>query len=266
MATIREPKRRGVSVEYRPPDDAARRLDYIMAHRVLYGSLIGSLALIALLAIGTSLWFPTFLIRTYEMTPGQVGLAYGMVMLVCGTIGTLTGGWLSGRLMRSGHADANMRIVLYATFLKGAPLIAAPLMPTATLSLAFMAVGTLIGQASQGVMLAAIQDVTPNQLRGQITAIALFFVNLVGAGLGRDRDCRDHRLRFWRQGRASLLDRDHRGGHAAADHRDAVGGHAALSSRGEQFERRPDRRLVASVSPTVLTAALQGARGLRREG
>jgi hypothetical protein len=86
--------------------------------------------------------------------------------------------------MQSGRADANMRIVLVATLLKGVPIVIAPLMPTAFLSLAMMAVGTLIGQASQGVMLAAIQDVTPNQLRGQVTAIALLFVSLVGTGLG----------------------------------------------------------------------------------
>lgn len=43
-----------------------------------------------------------------------------------------------------------------------------------------MAPGTLIGQPSQGVMLAAIRDVTPNQLRGQVTAIGL---NLLGMGL-----------------------------------------------------------------------------------
>jgi MFS family permease len=47
-----------------------------------------------------------------------------------------------------------------------------------------MALGTLIGQAAQGVMIAAIQDVTPNQLRGQVMAITLLFVNLIGLGLG----------------------------------------------------------------------------------
>jgi len=47
-----------------------------------------------------------------------------------------------------------------------------------------MAVGTLVGQASQGVMLSALQDVTPNQLRGQVTALSLLAVNLVGMGLG----------------------------------------------------------------------------------
>ena len=77
-----------------------------------------------------------------------------------------------------------MQIVLFATLLKGLPIIIGPLMPNATLALTMMALGTLVGQASQGVMLAALQDVTPNQLRGQVTSVALLFVNLIGMGLG----------------------------------------------------------------------------------
>ena len=59
-----------------------------------------------------------------------------------------------------------------------------PLMPTAALALGCMAIGTLVGQASQGVVLTAIQDVTPNRLRGQVTALTLLAVNLIGLGLG----------------------------------------------------------------------------------
>lgn len=184
MMLIREPARRELAGNLAARSTIKEGFAYVAQRKLLFGSLIGSLALIALLAIGTTLWFPTFLMRTYGMTPAEVGLYYGSVMLVCGTVGTLTGGWLSGILMRSGRADANMRIVLFSTLFKGVPLIVAPLMPTATLALTMMGVGTLIGQASQGVMLAAIQDVTPNQLRGQVTAIALLAVNLVGMGLG----------------------------------------------------------------------------------
>lgn len=184
MLLIREPPRRELTDRLAVQSSFREGLAYVAERKVLFGSLIGSLGLIALLAIGTALWFPTFLIRTYGMSAGEVGLYYGSTMLICGTIGTLFGGWLSGRLMRSGRADANMRIVLFSTLLKGFPLILAPLMPNATLALVLMGAGTLIGQASQGVMLAAIQDVTPNQLRGQVTAIALLAVNLLGTGLG----------------------------------------------------------------------------------
>jgi len=184
MLLIREPPRQELAKELKQQSTLREGFTYVMQRKILFGSLIGSLGLIALLAIGTALWFPTFLIRTYAMSPADVGIYYGGVMLVFGTIGTLFGGWLSGWLMQTGRADANMRIVLFSTLLKGFPLVLAPLMPTAALALGMMALGTLIGQASQGVMLAAIQDVTPNQLRGQVTAIALLAVNLLGMGLG----------------------------------------------------------------------------------
>lgn len=184
VATIREPKRRELAKGYAGAVPLREVLAYARQRWQVYAMLIGSVSLIGMLAIGVSLWYPTFLIRTYGMSTSEVGLYYGMLMLVCGTIGTIGGGWISGKMVQRGQADANMRIVLAATVLKALPLIIGPLMPNATLALAFMAVGTLIGQASQGVMLAAIQDVTPNQLRGQVTAITLLFVNLVGLGLG----------------------------------------------------------------------------------
>jgi MFS family permease len=118
------------------------------------------------------------------MSPLDVGFYYGTLMLVCGTFGTLAGGWLSGVLQRRGTVDSNLRIMFVATCVKALPLVIGPLMPTATLALALMAIGTLVGQASQGVILTAIQDVTPNRLRGQVTALTLLAVNLIGLGLG----------------------------------------------------------------------------------
>lgn len=185
LMTVREPERRELAKGYENRKlPLSETFAWLRTHWRLYAMLIGSISLIGMLAIGVSLWYPTFLIRTYGMSIGEVGLYYGVLMLVCGTAGTIGGGWLSGRLMRSGRADANMRIVLGTMLLKALPLIVGPLMPNAALALGFMAIGTLIGQAAQGVMIAAIQDVTPNQFRGQVMALTLLAVNLVGLGLG----------------------------------------------------------------------------------
>ena len=185
LMTVREPERRELAKGYEGRTlPLSGVVAYLRQHWRLYGMLIGSISLIGMLSIGVTLWYPTFLIRTYKMSVTDVGLYYGTVMLICGTIGTLGGGWLSGRLMRAGRRDANMRIVLMTTILKALPLIVGPLMPSPALALGFMAVGTLIGQGAQGVIIAAIQDVTPNQLRGQVMALTLLCVNLIGLGLG----------------------------------------------------------------------------------
>lgn len=185
VATIKEPPRSetgGLGLAGGIP--IRQVVSYIAERWRLYGMLMGVTSLSGLLAIGTSLWYPTFLIRTYGMTAGQVGLYYGTLMLVCGTVGTIAGGWFSGVLLRRGRTDGNLRIVLFTTVVKALPLVVGPLMPTAFGALAFMAVGTLVGQAAQGVLLSAIQDVTPNRLRGQVTALTLLLVNLIGLGLG----------------------------------------------------------------------------------
>lgn len=185
VATIRDPGRResgGIATDTVIP--VRQVLAYLTARWQLYSILIGVTALSGLLAIGTSLWYPTFLIRTYGMSPLDVGFYYGTLMLVCGTLGTLAGGWLSGVLQRRGTVDSNLRIMFFATCVKALPLVIGPLMPTATLALALMAIGTLVGQASQGVILTAVQDVTPNRLRGQVTALTLLAVNLIGLGFG----------------------------------------------------------------------------------
>ncbi|MEW4467512.1 MFS transporter [Parasphingorhabdus sp. JC815] len=184
VATIREPVRRELATGYDASIPLKIVWQYLVEHWRVYGMLIGSLALIAMVAFGTALWYPTFLMRTYGMSPGAVGATYGAIMIIGGTSGTLCGGWLSGWLMRRGRTDANMSIVLGTTILKGLPLILSPLMPTPFLALSLMAIGTFIGQAAQGVMLSAIQDVTPNQMRGQVTALSLLSVNLIGLGLG----------------------------------------------------------------------------------
>lgn len=185
ILTIREPVRRELAKGYENKVmPLSATFAYLKANWKVYGMLIGAISLIGMLAIGSSLWYPTFLIRTYQMPVAEVGLYYGIVMLICGTIGTVAGGWMSGRLMQKGQSDANIRIVLVTTVLKALPLIAGPLMPNAPLALACMALGTLIGQGAQGVMISAIQDVTPNQLRGQVMALTLLCVNLIGLGLG----------------------------------------------------------------------------------
>lgn len=185
VGTIRDPGRRetaGIGTEAGVPLREA--FAYVSTRWRVYGMLIGVTSLSGLLAIGVSLWYPMFLVRTYGLTTTEVGLYYGVLMLACGTAGTLSGGVVSGWLVKSGREDANLRIVLVTTLLKSVPLIVGPLMPTAFLALSFMAVGTLVGQAAQGVLLTAIQDVTPNRLRGQVTAITLLAVNIIGVGLG----------------------------------------------------------------------------------
>ncbi len=59
-----------------------------------------------------------------------------------------------------------------------------PLMPTSGLAFVLLGINMFMRFLSPGAQNAAFQVVTPNEMRGQITAVFLFIFNLVGYGLG----------------------------------------------------------------------------------
>ena len=64
------------------------------------------------------------------------------------------------------------------------PRVAAPLMPSAALSLGVYCLFIFCGSMPYGGAAAALQEITPNRMRAQVTAIYFFGLNLAGIGLG----------------------------------------------------------------------------------
>ena len=140
-------------------------------------------AMIAFCSYGTAAWVPSFFIRTFNWKAGEVGIIYGLIVMVFGCAGILFGGWLTDRWLRQGKTDAALRVGILASavaivggvyLLAGSGTLAAILMVPAVFAL-----GMPFGAAP-----AAIQEIVPNQMRGQTSAVYLFIVNLIGLGVG----------------------------------------------------------------------------------
>jgi MFS family permease len=142
------------------------------------------MALRALTGLGSSVWLPTFFIRTYGWSTAEVGLALGSIMLICSPAGLVTGGIIAEKLVNRGYDDANMRVALISTIISVPLSVLFPLMPGPYLALAVYAVNNFLVSLSPGPQNAALQTVTPNQIRAQATAMYLFLFNLIGFGLG----------------------------------------------------------------------------------
>ena len=63
-------------------------------------------------------------------------------------------------------------------------IVTFPLISNLTLVLVVFGLLQFFNGCPIGVAAASIQVVTPNRMRGQVTAIYLFFANLIGAGMG----------------------------------------------------------------------------------
>ena len=189
--SVKEPKRRGMMALATRADGGRRKsvpireiFRFMAGDWRAYAPMYGGLALRALTAFGMSVWLPSFFIRTYGWTAPQIGFAVGIILLTISPLGLWTGGVLAEWYAKRGHDDANMRVNLISTCAVLPTSTLYPLMPTAELALGLYALNSFLASLGPGPANAALQTITPNQMRAQFTALYLFIFNLIGFGLG----------------------------------------------------------------------------------
>jgi MFS family permease len=175
----KEPPRRGVVGQGKPlPAKAVIR--EISARRGIYLPMFVGLALSASQTFGLQAWRTPFILRTYGWNEAQIGRWMGLIFLISSLMGAFLGTlfveWLSKH-----YKDANLRASALLFALAAPCEIIAPLMPSAFLAMLCIGAAGVCGLASAVPQNAAIQRITPNELRGQVTAIYLFMFIAFGA-------------------------------------------------------------------------------------
>jgi MFS family permease len=181
--TVPEPPRRGAragDIEKVPMREV---IAYLAKHWRVFAPMFFGLA-IGALAIGARQWLPEFYRRTYGWDAAYVGIVTGISGIVFSLLGIFLGVVLVERFSAQQRNDAPLRVVVIARSIGLPAAILAPLMPNPWLAVALEGISTLaigMGGASQN---AALQIVTPNRMRGQVTALYLFLFSVVGMGVG----------------------------------------------------------------------------------
>ncbi len=103
---------------------------------------------------------------------------------IFGTSGIVFGGWLADRIGRGGITASKMYVGLLAALIWVTTGIAYLLVPSGTIAMLLLVPTVFFVAMPFGVAPAAIQEMMPNTMRGQASALYLFIVNLIGLGLG----------------------------------------------------------------------------------
>ncbi len=190
--TLKEPARRGHTntvVDARGREKlqsvpVSKVVDYMRANSLTLFSHHVGYALCAMMAYGVAAWIPTFFIRTHGWTAGDAGIYYGIVVVVFGTAGVVTGGWMGDRLTNMGYRDGKLRVLLYGV-LACIPFTAVyPFVSDPWWALVIIMPSTFFATFCTGAGPAAVQEIMPNQMRGQASAFMIFVVTIIGLGLG----------------------------------------------------------------------------------
>jgi MFS family permease len=158
-------------------------VQHLRRHSRCFFGIFGSVAFLSIFGFAYLSWYPTFLIRSFGTSIGVVGMSFGLLYIVFGTAGALSGALMSEFLDRRARLDANPRTVFFAACAL-IPLAFSPLASSQWVALALAAPTIFFLNAFYGVSVAALQLVTPNRMRAVVTAIFIFFNTVVGVTLG----------------------------------------------------------------------------------
>lgn len=191
VLTIKEPQRRHGILAPQPGVVAARggvplheTWSFLKLNSRTFVGLMGAVSLSSLFGYGLNAWAPSFFIRTHGWDEATIGLVYGSVVLFSGLAGVASGGLWTDGCERRGWPDAKIRSLILGYSIMLVFSLIGPLMPSAGLALLFLGLGNFGFSFPVGGAVAALQTVTPNQMRGQISALYLFVINVIGLGFG----------------------------------------------------------------------------------
>ena len=129
-------------------------------------------------------WLPVLFMRIHGWTITEIGYSIGLLILICGPLGAMTGGYLSEWLLRRGVSDSQLRICsLGSLTYAGFGALAAGTQNTTVALIAAGACFFFMGFPG-GLNSCSLQTITPPRLRGQASAFFLLVGSILGLALG----------------------------------------------------------------------------------
>jgi len=185
--TVREPARRNL---LRRADGAVSRLSFgeIFQQIGLRWQSVLSISL----AMGFQsacnyamlFWAPTFFVRVHGWTSSQAGYVLGVIILVMGCLGIYAGGLLCDRWQKMKVSEAPLKVGFIGGIGAAITGSLAMLSPSASWTIALLVPTFFFTSLPVGSSYASLQIIFPSQMRGQISAVFLFGINLFGLTLG----------------------------------------------------------------------------------
>jgi MFS family permease len=177
--TVREPKRRGTGgVSLR------ETFAHLNKVRAAFLYLTMGYAVYTLVNYGTAAFLPSYFRRVHEWTASEIGLYMGGGTTIFGTLGILLGGWIADRWRERGILGS--RLLIGSVGALGALASGALLYTTRddTMAKVLLIPLNIFHALPFGAAPAALVDLAPPRMRGQMTALFFFAINVIGFMLG----------------------------------------------------------------------------------
>ena len=183
VATLREPSRKG-----RVGDTASIPLrdvwTFMTTRKRAFLAVILGVSVNAAIGFGSLIWITIFMVRYHGLEAHDVGLTFGTIALIAGPAGLILLGRIADVRTEKGQKDGLITTLMIAPLGFFLPTLIFPFMESVTVAWVFLFFCQLFLSSPSGVAYAALQVITPNQMRGQIIAVYVLSINIIGYGGG----------------------------------------------------------------------------------
>jgi len=186
MGTIKEPFRHGMTTRDGQAVDSSlgATKDFFFRHFKTYAIMFLGFGLAGAMAIGFFAWTTPLFNRIHGWETARIGLTFGTIVMVMGTLGIILGGAVADRLLQKGQQHAYIKVAIWAVL--GAMIFAgtAAMAPNPYVAFAFLCPAVACFGMPVALAPAAVNHITPNRFRGQAIAIYVFVVGLINNVIG----------------------------------------------------------------------------------
>lgn len=182
LGTVKEPARPSGQVGVAVP--LREVLQFISDRRRAIGCHIIGVAIFIMVVFGINIWGPTYLIRTFDFSPADAGMSFGIIMMALGTAGLLAGGTIADAWFARGRRNAYPLVILISGLCMLPFVLGMGWVEQANLGLICLAGATFFSAFQGGIAAGTLQLMTPGPMRAQVAALYFLLANLIGIGLG----------------------------------------------------------------------------------
>jgi MFS family permease len=185
LTLLPEPARRErLKASSAGPIPLGEALAFLKLNQQAYYSAVFGISMMALVSYSFAAWSPAFLARQFHWDIARVGWslgAYGIPFAIAGLLGA---GWISDWMSERGILDGKF-IVLGICATVGAPaMLISYFATTPEMFLVSYMLMSFLAATALGVGPAAIQEMAPNELRGQASGLYSLIMTIISLGLG----------------------------------------------------------------------------------
>ena len=184
IALLREPDRMGLGAEAGAVPSWREVWGFVWYQRRIYAALHLGVPFIVIILYGLQAWVPTILVRVFEWDLADAGRRYGVVALLTGSAGVLTGPFIATWLRRRGYIDAPLRVAIVGACAAPCCLVGLPWLDSGNAALAAIAGASFSVTLPLALITTTMQEVTPNNMRGVVAGMYVVTTNVMGLALG----------------------------------------------------------------------------------